>query len=205
MFRVRPAGMREAIASALRNEDHEFSETSWFDAVPSRGGVRSKTGVRFGNRIVDARARVVAVSASRAFGPIVRIGGDRGWYAYDWMWRARGALDRLLGGVGMRRGRAAAERRRPGAVIDCWRVAAFEPDRRLRLEAEMKLPGRAWLEFEVEPCGDGAVIRQTAVFDPRGLGGLLYWYMLHPFHRLIFDGMLEAIARAAERPDEVVA
>jgi hypothetical protein len=99
----------------------------------------------------------------------------------------------------MRRGRGPVEHLRPGAVIDFWRVEAFEPDRRLRLEAEMLLPGRAWLDFEVEPTGAGALIRQTALFVPRGLAGRLYWWSLYPFHHLIFGGMLAGIARHAER------
>jgi uncharacterized protein YbjT (DUF2867 family) len=197
---VRPVGMREAIAAALRNEDREFAASRWFDAVISGSGVGSRARGRFGNRIVAVRTRAVAVPAARAFEPIACIGGERGWYAYNWMWRLRGAIDRLLGGVGMRRGRAPAERLRAGMALDFWRVEAHEPGRRLRLEAEMKLPGRAWLEFEVVPNGAGAIIRQTAVFDPLGLGGLSYWYVLYPFHSLIFDGMLAGIARAAERP-----
>jgi hypothetical protein len=103
----------------------------------------------------------------------------------------------------MRRGRPDPSRLRPGDAIDFWRVDAFEPGRLLRLSAEMKVPGRAWLEFEVVPHGAGATIRQTAAFDPVGLGGLLYWYLLYPVHHLIFAGMLRGIARAAEsRPQE---
>jgi hypothetical protein len=98
----------------------------------------------------------------------------------------------------MRRGRPDPARTRPGAAIDFWRVEAFEPGRLLRLSAEMKLPGRAWLEFEVVPRGTGATIRQTAAFDPVGLVGLLYWYLLYPAHLLIFAGMLAGIAHAAE-------
>lgn len=202
LFRVRPVGMPEAIAAALRNEDREFAASRWFDAVSSRGGSPSRMGGRFGNRIVDARSRAVSVSTARAFAPIECIGGERGWYGHDWLWRVRGAIDWLLGGVGMRRGRVPTECLRTGLALDFWRVEALEPGRRLRLEAEMRLPGRAWLEFEVEPSQDGSIIRQTAVFDPLGLGGLLYWYLLYPFHRLIFGAMLEGIAKSAERSAE---
>lgn len=196
-FSVRPMGMGSAIATALRNEDRDFSVTRWFDAVSSAGPMKSWAGVRFGNRILDARSRDVAVGPREAFAPIARIGGDTGWYAYDWMWRLRGWVDLLLGGVGMRRRRPEAARLHPGAAIDFWRVERFEDGKLMRLSAEMKLPGRAWLEFEVIPRGDHATIRQTAMFDPVGLGGLLYWYLLYPIHRLIFDGMLGAIAKAA--------
>ena len=109
----------------------------------------------------------------------------------------------LLGGVGMRRGRPLPDRLRAGDTVDCWRVEAIEENRRLRLIAEMKLPGRAWLEFEVEsgPEGNGSRVRQTAVFDPVGLLGLLYWYILYPAHKAIFAGMLRGIVRAGERSE----
>lgn len=134
----------------------------------------------------------------QAFGPVRQIGGDVGWYFGDSMWRIRGFLDRLVGGPGLRRGRRDASNLRPGDALDFWRVETFEPDRRLRLKAEMKLPGRAWLEFEVTPDGSGARITQTAVFDPTGLGGILYWYALLPVHNVMFRGMIERIAREAE-------
>ncbi len=204
-FAVRPRGMREAIAAALRNEDREFAATRWFDAVSSAESGGRPSTTRFGNRIVDARSRRVGADAGRAFAVIESIGGANGWFAFDALWRIRGAIDLWLGGVGMRRGRPSAGALRPGAVIDFWRVEAYEPGRRLRLAAEMRLPGRAWLEFEVTPNGSGSVIRQTAVFDPRRLGGLVYWYALYPVHRVIFGGMLAAIARRAERPGDDLA
>ena len=97
----------------------------------------------------------------------------------------------------MRRGRPAPEDLQVGDALDFWRVEAYEPDRRLRLSAEMKVPGRAWIEFEVEPRPGGATLRQTALFDPIGLFGLVYWYALYPLHQLVFSGMLDNIARAA--------
>lgn len=97
----------------------------------------------------------------------------------------------------MRRGRANPDTLGVGDTLDCWRVEAMEPDRRLRLAAEMRLPGRAWLEFEVEASGSGSTIRQTAIFDPVGLAGLAYWYAVYPLHKLIFAGMLREIAAAA--------
>ncbi len=199
-FHVRPMGVRDAIATALRNEDREFAATCWFDSVSSSGVSAGRAGTRFGNRILDARSRDVPVPPDRAFAPIARIGGRNGWYAYDTLWRARGLVDLLLGGVGIRRGRPEPSRLRPGAAIDFWRIEALEPGRLLRLSAEMKVPGRAWLEFEVVPRGAGATIRQTAAFDPVGLFGLIYWYLLYPVHHLIFAGMLAGIARAAVMP-----
>jgi hypothetical protein len=130
--------------------------------------------------------------------PIARIGGARGWYFGTWLWRIRGAADLFMGGVGMRRGRRDPEAPAVGDTLDFWRVEAYEPGRRLRLVAEMKLPGRAWLELEVVPEAGGALIHQTAVFEPVGLSGLLYWYALLPVHTMIFEGMLRQIARVAQ-------
>lgn len=199
VFAVRPLGMREATAVAIRDEDREMVETRWYDAVSSGGEGRSWAGVQFHNRFVDSRSADVAVSPERAFAPIRRIGGQTGWYAFDWLWQLRGFLDLLVGGVGVRRGRPLPDQLQVGDALDFWRVEAYEPNRLLRLSAEMKLPGRAWLEFRVEPRDGGSTIRQTALFDPIGLLGLAYWYGVYPLHRLVFAGMLNGIARASER------
>ena len=198
-FAIAPSGMEAAIARALAREEEAFVESRWFDALSSGGDVESWAGVRFGNRIADRRTRQVSLPPTAAFTPIRKLGGSNGWYAFDWLWTMRGALDLLLGGVGTRRGRSHPDRIRVGDAIDFWRVEAFEPDRRLRLSAEMKLPGRAWLEFEVKPHGAGSVISQTALFDPVGLGGLAYWYLIYPLHALVFRGMIRGIAREARR------
>lgn len=197
-FRVQPVGMAEAIASALRNEDREFAETRWSDALSAGLAERDWMGVHFGTRLVDSRTARVDVPPARAFAPIRRIGGATGWHAADLLWRIRGVLDLLVGGVGLRRGRRDPEHLAVGDTVDFWRVEAIEPDRRLLLAAEMKLPGRAWLEFEVSADGpSGSVIRQTATFDPVGLVGRLYWLALVPLHSVVFGGMLSGIAREA--------
>jgi uncharacterized protein YbjT (DUF2867 family) len=198
VFPVRPMGMREAIRRAMANEDQEYAATRWSDAISSAGMPASWGGMRFGTRLVDARAVHVAASPASAFAAIRRLGGAAGWYHGNWLWQVRGFIDLVLGGVGMRRGRRHPEELAVGDTVDFWRVEAYEPDRRLRLVAEMKLPGRAWLEFEVNADGDGAVIQQTAVFDPVGLLGLLYWYGIYPVHARVFAGMLRGAARAAE-------
>jgi hypothetical protein len=197
-FRVRPRGLREAIARALANEDQEIAQTRWTDALSSAGPTQKWGGVRFGSRIVDSRTATVNCPTDRAFAPIQRIGGKTGWYYGNWLWHIRGFLDLIVGGVGVRRGRRDPENIRVGDALDFWRVQAFEPGRLLRLQAEMKVPGRAWLEFEVTEQGTSSTIHQTAIFDPVGLFGLVYWYALFPLHQLVFAGMLRNIARAAE-------
>jgi uncharacterized protein YbjT (DUF2867 family) len=198
IFNVRPVGLREAIERAIRNEDRRFAVTRWSDAISSARAPQSWGGVRFGSRLVDARSARVRAPLEAAFAPIRRIGGDTGWYYANWLWRVRGFIDLLVGGVGMRRGRRDPDNLVVGDTVDFWRVEAYEPGRQLRLAAEMKLPGRAWLEFEVDGAADGdSVIRQTAVFDPVGLLGLVYWYGIYPLHSRIFGGMLRGIASAA--------
>lgn len=196
-FAIRPRSAREAIARALLNEDREFAMTRWSDAYSSTGTSRTWGGTRFGSRLVDSRTVEVAVPPDQAFAPIRRIGGRTGWYFADWLWSLRGFLDLLVGGVGVRRGRRDAENLHVGDALDFWRVELYDPPHRLRLHAEMKLPGRAWLEFEVTGDERGSTVRQTAIFDPVGLWGLLYWYAVYPLHQFVFAGMLRGIARAA--------
>ena len=147
----------------------------WSDALSSSGKPIALGGVRFGSRLVDSRAATIAVPPHVAFAVIQRIGGQNGWYYGNWMWRVRGFLDLLVGGVGVRRGRPHPTQIRVGDALDFWRVEAFEADRFLRLRVEMKVPGRAWLEFEVTGDDAQSTMRQTASFGPVGLAGLAYW------------------------------
>jgi len=197
-FDVRPGGIAEAIEQALSNEDQEMAQTRWSDALSSRAQEQSWGGEKFGSRLVDSSSMDVPVAPSKAFSPLERIGGRTGWYYANWLWQLRGFMDLLVGGVGMRRGRREPDRLLPGDTVDCWRVEALERDRLLRLSSEMKLPGRAWLQFEVDGDGSSSTIRQTAIFDPVGLLGLVYWYSLYPVHRAIYRGMLRGIAKAAK-------
>lgn len=202
MFSIRPAGIRKAIADALRDEDLEISATRWSDALSAALSKSPWGGVRIGNRLLVSQAVEVNVPPPQAFAPIQRIGGTVGWYYGRRLWELRALIDRLLGGPGMRRGRSNDTTIKLGDGVDFWRVSAFEADRKLTLAAEMKIPGRAWLDFEVEPTKTGATIRQTAIFDPLGLFGLLYWYLSFPLHQWVFGGMLRGIAAAAMRPDQ---
>ena len=197
VFNIQPMGVDDAIRRAIDNEDKEFAETRWSDSLSSSGKMFSWFGVSFGSRLVDSRTIKVNMPPKFIFKPIQRIGGNTGWYAWNWLWQLRGFLDLLVGGVGMRRGRAHFEILRVGDTVDFWRVEEHDPNHFLRLAAEMKLPGRAWLEFEVVGDDFSSTIRQTAIFDPVGLLGLIYWYALYPLHQLVFAGMLRGIADKA--------
>jgi uncharacterized protein YbjT (DUF2867 family) len=198
LFSVHPMSLSEAIARALANEDSAFAQTRWCDALSSAIEEKNWGGVKFGSRLVDSRSQQLSCAAGAAFAPIERIGGDKGWYYGNGLWRLRGFVDLLLGGPGLRRGRRDPQHVLPGDALDFWRVEQVEPGHLLRLRAEMKLPGRAWLQFEVEEGDGGCVVRQTALFDPVGLAGLLYWDGIYPLHALIFRGMFRGIIRAID-------
>ncbi len=202
LFAVRPVGVSEAIASALRNEDAEYARTHWSGALSSTGRHAHWGGLRVGSRLVDSRRRFVEATPEAVYAAVERIGGKTGWYYADWLWTCRGWIDLLAGGAGMRRGRRDPYRLCEGDALDCWRVSAVERPTLLRLTAEMKLPGEARLEFEVLPAPGGAELVQTATFAPLGLAGLLYWYGIWPLHQFVFEGMLRGITRAATK-DEV--
>jgi len=198
-FPIRPIGYREAIASALAKEEREFAETHWADALSSNSQDAPWGGFEVKSRLIDQRERRVQADPATVFQAVERIGGRTGWYYANWLWDIRGLLDLMAGGPGMRRGRRDAQRLRVGDILDCWRVEQLERGQRLRLHAEMKLPGRAWLEFEVTPTESGSVLKQAAIFQPKGLSGLLYWYGVYPLHQIVFAGMLRGIAKAAEK------
>jgi uncharacterized protein YbjT (DUF2867 family) len=199
-YSVRPMAVREAIRRAILNEDERIARTRWSD---SRSVLKEDSGwggSRVGTRLFDSRDVWVDAAPAAAFTPIRRIGGEVGWYYGNPLWKLRGFLDTLIGGVGLRRGRRDPEFLRTGDTLDFWRVEAYEPDRCLRLRAEMKVPGRAWLQFEIGAEEGGSRLTQTAIFDASGLVGRLYWYALYPLHELVFQGMLNALARAATTP-----
>ena len=183
-------GVRESIGAALSGG----AETSWSMAGPIPGDPDWAGGAVFR----DVREAEVKAPTEAVFRAVCRVGGGRGWYAADTLWQIRGWIDRLVGGPGLRRGRRDPEKVGYGEALDFWRVTGYERDRRLTLRAEMKVPGEALLEFLVEPRGNGrSMLRQSALFQPRGLFGLAYWYAVAPFHHVVFRGMLEGIERAA--------
>jgi uncharacterized protein YbjT (DUF2867 family) len=192
---------RQAIRRALDLTQLGRIESHWTDAgamPPAAWSYEGDPAWTGGTVLEDAREANVPVAPEVAWAPLVRLGGSTGWYYADWLWRARGRIDKLAGGVGLRRGRRDAQDLRPGDALDFWRVVEVEPARRLVLVAEMRLPGEALLEFDLEPLSDGGTrITQRARFRPLGLAGLAYWYGVYPLHALVFRGMLRAIARAA--------
>ena len=199
VFPITPHGLRDAIGRALATQDSPAGATRWFDAR-SAAGLLARPVTPAAGELRDERTVIVACTASAAFAPIRRIGGENGWYSGNLLWRLRGAMDLVAGGVGMRRGRRDPETLLPGDPVDFWRVRTLEADRVLELEAEMKVPGRAWLRFDVETVDERQVrIRQTAIFHPSGWLGQLYWYALLPVHTVIFSGMLREIARRASQ------
>lgn len=199
LFSVSPLGFRDALKRALVNEDRQFAATHWTDAFSSVGATPEWGGAKFGRRIVDSRSARVPFPPAVAFRPVERVGGQTGWYYANWLWNIRGLLDLAVGGAGVRRGRRDPDRLLVGSTVDFWRVEEIQRGKLLRLSAEMRLPGRAWLQFEVEPDGSGSILRQTAIFDPVGIMGQLYWYVLYPLHQFVFAGMLRGIVRAMGR------
>ncbi len=196
-----PIGFDEAVRLALQRVRDARVTTRWSSgALPGTPSDPLPTGPDWagGSLYEDRRAVPVAASPEALWRIIEGIGGDNGWYSLPVAWSVRGWLDRLIGGAGLRRGRRDAGRLRVGDAVDFWRVEDIEPGHMLRLRAEMRLPGLAWLEMYAEPLGAGrARYRQRALFHPHGLLGHLYWWSVSPFHAVVFGGMARNIARAS--------
>ena len=192
---------REAIGRALRHHLRHDIETHWTDAgrLPAEETVYPGDPKWSGGTVYrDRRRLTVRGNGEGIWRTILRIGGETGWYYGNFLWHIRGMMDKLLGGVGSRRGRRDPNSVQVGDALDFWRVLAVKPPERLRLLAEMKVPGQALLEFQVRDLDNGCTeIEQTAWFVPSGLGGLLYWWVITPLHDLVFSGMLRGIARAS--------
>jgi uncharacterized protein YbjT (DUF2867 family) len=197
---IQPMGYQPAVELALSDLSANAVETSWSDAlVTSQGDILPVTLTTQAGMIIERRQLIARASPAQVYAVVTRLGGETGWLYYDWAWQVRGALDRLVGGVGLRRGRRDPVDLRPGDAVDFWRVEAAEAERKLLLRAEMKVPGRAWLQFEIAPHVEGqSRLIQTAFFAPKGLFGLAYWYGLYPIHQLVFSGMIRKVAERAE-------
>ena len=200
---IRPIDYDEAVRLALQRVRDGKVETIWSDAMASSEDdvppvyLTQEQGMLIERRKANTHAPPEAV-----FAQFCGFGGERGWPPYTWLWKIRGAMDLAVGGVGLRRGRRHPDEVRIGDAIDFWRVEAVEPDRRLLLRAEMKLPGEGWLQFESVPLeadrhGRQTKVIQTAYFAPRGLLGYLYWYSVYPLHGLVFKGMLKWVVNGA--------
>jgi len=199
-FPVRPLRYAEALQLAIDRTDRHAVETTWFDARSAPGRQRlALEGSREG-MIIERRVQTTEASPERVFAEVERLGGRTGWPYANLLWRIRGLADRIVGGVGMRLGRRDPVHLREGDALDFWRVEELRRPELLRLRAEMKVPGRAWLQYEVVPSGGGSTLVQTAFFEPRGLSGLAYWYLLYPIHALIFRGSVRVLARRAASP-----
>ena len=197
--RIQPAGYRFTVEQALAHLEASNVETAWSDALStSQGDVPPVTLTTHEGMILEHRQRVVPASPADVYKIFIGLGGKRGWFYMNWAWEIRGFIDRIIGGVGLRRGRRDPDELRVGDALDFWRVEAVEPGHLLRMRAEMKVPGKAWLQLQVTPRGEEqALLSQTAFFAPKGLTGWLYWYALYPLHGLIFSGLIDQIARRA--------
>ena len=198
---IHPDDYQTAVKEALENLEADRVETRWSDALASSQGDHSPVMLKtHQGMIVEQRQKRVSASPARIYETFTSLGGERGWLYFNWAWHLRGIIDRLIGGAGLRRGRRHSHDVHVGDAIDFWRVEEVKPGRLLRLRAEMKLPGRAWLQFETQPQEEQeeTLLIQTAFFAPKGLFGFLYWYLLYPLHSLIFSGMIQKLKEEAE-------
>lgn len=197
-------GYRESVRRALDRTQAREVTTRWSGAGSPvvAGPLPTDPEWSGGSVLRDVREREADAEPSEVFDVVCGVGGERGWYAGEWLWEIRGGLDTLFGGPGMRRGRRDPDRLGIGDPVDFWRVSALVPDHLLRLRAEMRLPGSASLEWQIEPIeGDAhrSKVVQKATFVPRGLWGRAYWYAVAPFHQFVFPGLLDGLVAAAER------
>ena len=192
----------QAIELALTTTANNKVETRWSDAAhPTAPWQKAQGDPSWAGELTlkDHREVTTDVPLHLIWREIEGIGGDHGWYGSGWMWYLRGLIDRFFGGVGLRRGRRDPQYLRIGDSLDFWRVENLEKEKNLKLYAEMILPGRAWLEFNLREVDGKTVISQDALFAPRGLGGQIYWYLVSPFHLFIFPTMLRNIVKAARK------
>jgi uncharacterized protein YbjT (DUF2867 family)/uncharacterized protein YndB with AHSA1/START domain len=198
--KIQPLAYDAAVHLALGRLQSNEVETSWSDAlVTVQGNVRPVKLVSSEGMLIERRELLVDLPPEMVFRSYTGLGGDRGWLYLNWTWVVRGWIDKLVGGVGLRRGRRHPDEIRVGESLDFWRVEEIEPNQKIRLRAEMKVPGKAWLEFQSIPKpGEKTLLTQTAYFAPHGFFGFLYWYILYPIHSFIFSGMIRKVAKRAQ-------
>ncbi len=196
---IQPIDFQTAVRLALKRIQRDNVETSWSDAlVTSLGDVKPYEFKMEDGMFIERRQMLLDLKPEDVFRAYTGIGGERGWMYMNWAWAIRGWMDKLIGGVGLRRGRRHPDELHAGEALDFWRVESIEKNTRLRLIAEMKVPGKAWLEFTSIPKEGKTLFTVTAYFDPHGLSGFLYWYAMWVFHKFIFDGMARALASRAK-------
>lgn len=199
LLHVQPITYKEAVKLAFLKIDQNNVVSSWKDSLVSsfrNPSLLEYINVPTDGCFTDIREKLITTDANQVLSNIWSIGGRRGWYYGNWMWNIRGFMDKMAGGVGLRRGRTNANAIYTGDTLDFWRVlVADKVNKRLLLYAEMVLPGEAWLEFKIIEKEDQMVLQQTATFRPRGLLGRLYWYSVLPFHFFVFDGMARNLVR----------
>jgi uncharacterized protein YbjT (DUF2867 family) len=191
---IQPIGYQEAVSRAVQMVEGQDVQTRWSDAL-GRGEtfrLEDREGL-----VREVRTRMVDAPQEAVFRAFSSLGGDTGWLVWGWAWGIRGILDQLVGGPGLRRGRRHPTELHQGEAVDFWRVEEVDPPRLLRLRAEMKVPGEAWLQFETRPVGDQTQLIQAALFAPTGFLGWLYWYGIYPLHALIFNDLVNAVAERA--------
>jgi uncharacterized protein YbjT (DUF2867 family) len=197
MLGIKPISYKEAVQLAFQRIEQNSVISSWKDSLVSSyvdNSLLEHINVPTNGCFIDKREKEITTSVETVLDNIWSIGGERGWYYADWLWHLRGFLDKLVGGVGLRRGRTNKNEIHTGDTLDFWRVlAADKENKRLLLYAEMKLPGEAWLEFMVFEKSGKNFLQQTATFRPKGLLGRIYWYSVLPFHYFVFDGMAENV------------
>ena len=195
---IQPIDFQTAVHLALNRIQRDNVETSWSDAlVTAQGDVKPYNFTVEDGLFVERRQVLLDLPPSTVFRAYTGVGGARGWMYMDWAWAFRGWIDKAIGGVGIRRGRRHPDEIRTGESLDFWRVEAVEKDCLLRLRAEMKIPGKAWLEFQSEPKEDKTLFTVSAYFEPYGFSGFLYWYAMWPFHSFLFDGLTRRLASRA--------
>jgi len=197
---LKPMDYVSVVKNSIARVDAGEVDTSWSDALATSQGDQTPAALKWREgMLIESRQRYTSASPEQVYRVFAGLGGERGWLYGTSLWHMRGVMDRFFGGVGVSRGRRNPDNVHVGDVVDFWRVEKVEPNRLLRLRAEMRMFGPGWLEFEAQPQPDGSTrLLQTAFYAPRGFLGHVYWYSLVPFHAFVFSGLIDQIVRHAE-------